>query len=144
VRTAVVDRGSAWNGTRDEGNRAFAAVLAGFCVGRAAGRVNAHTGAGHEHRLVAIVPAHDVGRLTARALVLFGHQVTAADRPNPRATESGTGMKTMRASPWTASWRAVRPEAETLTIGSRNVADEGYAIAACGGGLRDRLHGCPI
>jgi hypothetical protein len=31
-------------------------------------------------------------------------------------------------------------------VGDRepDVADEGYTVAACGGGLRDRLHGCPI
>jgi Transposase IS116/IS110/IS902 family len=46
------------------------ALLAGFCVGRRAGGVNAHTGAGHEHRLMAIVPAHHVRRRTARALDL--------------------------------------------------------------------------
>src|SRR5689334_13475599 len=45
------------------------AVLAGS-VGRRAGGVNAHPRAGHEHRLMAIVPTHDVGRLAARALDL--------------------------------------------------------------------------
>jgi hypothetical protein len=32
----------------------------------------------------------------------------------------------MPASPRTARWRAARPEVDALTIGSRNVADEGY------------------
>jgi len=51
---------------------------------------------------------------------------------------------TVPASPRTARWRAARPEVDALTIGSQNVAEEGYTIATCGGGLRDRLHGCPI
>ena len=46
------------------------AVLAVFSVGRRAGGVNAHAGAGHEHRLMTIVPAHDIQWLTARALDL--------------------------------------------------------------------------
>ena len=45
-------------------------LLAGCSVGRRAGGVNAHAGAGHEHRLMAIVPAHHVRWLTARALDL--------------------------------------------------------------------------
>jgi len=55
---------------RRRGQSCTDAVLAGFSVGRRAGGVNAHTGAGHEHRLMAIVPAHDVWRLTAHALDL--------------------------------------------------------------------------
>jgi hypothetical protein len=41
-------------------------LLAGFAVGRCVRGVNAHAGAGHEYRLMAIVPAHDVRWLTAR------------------------------------------------------------------------------
>jgi hypothetical protein len=42
-------------------------LLAGFAAIRCVRGVNAHAGAGHEHRLMTIVPAHDVRWLTARA-----------------------------------------------------------------------------
>src|SRR5207342_2529358 len=55
---------------RRRGQSCTDAVLAGFSIGGRAGGVNAHTGAGHEHRLMAIVPAHHERWLTARALDL--------------------------------------------------------------------------
>jgi hypothetical protein len=45
-------------------------VLAGISLGRRASGVNAHPGAGHEHRLMAIVPTHNIRWLTAHALDL--------------------------------------------------------------------------
>ena len=53
-------------------------LLAVFFVGRRASVVNAHAGAGHEHRVMAIVPPHDVRRLPACALDL--DHLTTADR----------------------------------------------------------------